>query len=403
VGLGAAFYLLEPRARRLQGALAGLSTGRLYELAYAGTLDGARALTALYMTGRTRDYIAYVLVAATLGVGAALVLTGLPPALPLGTLDPGPLIAVLVAVIGAAAAVRLRPLVAAILALGVTGYTISIVYLLLNAPDIAITQAVVETMSLILFLVAIAALAESDAGHPARRPLSDGAIALVAGAGATVLALLVENLSDLPRISAEFFAHAGEAGGKNVVNLVIVDFRGWDTMGEISVLAIAALGIVALAPWRAPGRRQLRGRRGSAPREAAEPDLGMTSLILRTIARIASPLIVAYAVLLWATGHYGPGGGFVAGLMLAAALILRAEAFGAHLLARRWDRLMAAGLLIAAGSAVAPLAVGAPLLDHVLLHVGRYELASSLIFDLGVLCLVAGAVMAALRSLAEAA
>ena len=401
VGVGAAVYVLAPHAQRLRHALAWLSSGRLYELVYAGTLEGARALTARYMTGRTRDYIAYVLSAAALGTGAALVLTGLPPALPLGTLDPDPLIAVLVAVIGAAAAVRLRSLVAAILALGVTGYTISIVYLLLNAPDIAITQAVVETMSLILFLVAIAALAESDTGHPARRPFADSVIALVAGAGTTVLALLVENLSSLPRIAEEFFAHAGEAGGKNVVNLVIVDFRGWDTMGEISVLAIAALGIVALAPWRAPGQRRERNRR-AAPRGAADPDLGMTSLILRTIARAVSPLIVAYAALLWATGHYGPGGGFVAGLMLAAALILRAEAFGGHLLARRWDRLMAAGLLIAAGSAVAPLAVGAPLLDHVLLHVGRYELASSLIFDLGVLCLVAGAVMAALRSLVEA-
>ncbi|MDR7421914.1 MAG: proton-conducting transporter membrane subunit [Armatimonadota bacterium] len=398
--LGAGFYALAPVALRLRGALAPLSTGRLYERGYDATLAGARVLTAAYMTGRTRDYIAYILAAAALGVGATLALTGLPPALPPGALEAGPLIAVLVAAAAAAAAVRLRLLVAAILALGVAGYAISIVYLLLNAPDIAITQAVVETMSLILFLVAITALAASDAGHPARRPPADGIIALAAGVGAAVLALLVENVSDLPRIAAEFFAHAGEAGGKNVVNLVIVDFRGWDTMGEISVLAIAALGIIALAPWREAGERRARGRKGEP---TAEPDLGMTSPILRTIARLASPLIVVYAVLLWATGHYGPGGGFVAGLMLAAALILRAEAFGPHLLARRWDRLMAVGLLIAAASAVAPLAVGAPLLDHILLHVGRYELASSLIFDLGVLCLVAGAVMAAVRSLVEAA
>ncbi len=228
--------------------------------------------------------------------------------------------------------------------------------------------------------------------------LVDAAIALAAGGAIAVLAAMVENVSALPRVATEFFAHAAEAGGKNVVNLVVVDYRGWDTMGEISVLAIAALGIMALAQRRLGRVRKFGG--GAA--QPAVDDSPMTSVILQTIARVAAPIIAVYALLLWATGHYGPGGGFVGGLMMASAFILRVEAFGVGL-ARRWDMLMVIGLVLAAGSAVVPLLTGAPLLDHVLIHIAGREFASSLIFDLGVLCLVTGAVMSAVRALVEGA
>ncbi len=403
---GFAALALAPRFIGLGRPLAWASSGLAYDRLYQATLHGSKRLTGWYMTGRARDYYAYVILFAVALLGYGIASTGIviPPSV--GGVEPGPLISVAIAIIAALAAARLGLLVAAILALGVTGYSISVVYLLLSAPDIAITQAVVETISLILFLVALTALARAEPDQQPR-PISDAGLAVAAGGISIIVAGMIENVSRLPRVAEQFIAHAGEAGGKNVVNLVVVDFRGWDTMGEISVLAIAALGIMALAPWRrrhpATAHGSARGSRHTArvPPHAAEAP--MSSVILRTVASVVSPIIIAYAVLLWATGHYGPGGGFVAGLMFAAAMVLRAEAFGIRRLDRRWDLLMIAGLLLAVGSAAAPLAVGAPLLEHTLLVIGSRTFASSLIFDLGVFCLVAGATLTAVRSLSEAA
>ncbi len=408
VALGLLLVWGQPWAIRLGALLSPLSAGRLYEKLYGGTLAGAKALTGVYMTGQLRDYLVYVTLTAVALVSAVL-FQARPLALPsLTALEWGPSIAVLVAVAAALAAARVRLLLAAVLALGAAGYSISLVYLLLSAPDIAITQAVIETIALVLFLVAIAALAKTDVGHPHRRPLIHLGVALAAGTISAAMAYAVAGVSHLPRVSAEFFEHAAEAGGMNVVNLVIVDFRGWDTMGEITVLAIAALGIMALAPWRdrqAPGatRAGQVERTGRRPARKTAHIPPMSSPVLCTVAAVASPMIVAYALLLWATGHYGPGGGFVGGLMVSAALLLRSQAFGAELLARRWDFLMAAGLLLAGASEAVPLVAGAPLLQHTLLTAAGLKLPSSLIFDAGVLLLVTGTVMAAARSLVEAA
>ncbi|MDR7518842.1 MAG: proton-conducting transporter membrane subunit [Armatimonadota bacterium] len=401
VALGAALFGAQDRAQRIREGLPWLSAGRLYDALYAGTLRAASGLTSLYMTGRLRDYLIYITGATVVLIVAGLARTGIAAPLWPQDLQLGPALAVLVAIGAAVAAARLPMLVASILALGVAGYTVGLIYLLLSAPDIAMTQVVIETVSLVLFLVAITALGRSDAGHPPRRPGLDGLTAVAAGAVSAAMAAMVASPSALPRVSEAFFAHAAEAGGRNVVNLVIVDFRGWDTMGEITVLGIAAVGIMALAPWR----RRARGvpaPPGRSPGNSGQ-EAPMTSLILRTVATVASPAIALFALMLWATGHYSPGGGFVAGLMVAAAVALRAQAFGAHLLARRWDRLMAFGLLLAGGSAAVPLVAGKPLLQHTLLTVGSAKFASSLIFDAGVLCLVAGTVLAAVRSLVEAA
>ncbi|MGH2372559.1 MAG: hydrogen gas-evolving membrane-bound hydrogenase subunit E [bacterium] len=409
---GAVLFRLQAPAQRLATGASWASVGRLYDRLYAWTLDGAKSLTHFYLTGRLRDYLMYIMVTAMALVVFGLARTGVTARISPADLEAGPVIAVVVALSASIAAVRSRLLLGAVLALGAAGYSVSLIYLLLSAPDIAITQAVIETVSLVLFLVAIAALAKSDPGYPQPRPMTDGPMALVAGGVSAVLAAMVANLSNLPRIADAFFTHAAEAGGKNVVNLVIVDFRGWDTMGEISVLVIAALGIIALAPWRTPAAALNSGHAGpvgpTMPRSRSHrreihEEAPMTSLILRTIARIVSPVIVMYALLLWATGHYGPGGGFVAGLMVAGSIVLRAQAYGTDRLVRRWDVVMAIGLLLAAGSAAVPLAFGQPLLQHTLLAVGSLGLPSSLIFDMGVLWVVTGSVMSAVRSLVEAA
>jgi NADH:ubiquinone oxidoreductase subunit 5 (subunit L)/multisubunit Na+/H+ antiporter MnhA subunit len=388
---GGALFAGWPHGRRILERTGWLSTGKLYDLAYASTLRGARALTAAYMTGRLRDYLIYVMVAGLGLLVAGLARTGLGVPIDLAGLAPAETLTVLVAIAASLAAIRLRLLVGAILALGVAGYSVSLIYLFLSAPDIALTQVVIETVSLVLFVVALTDLGRLDAGAAPRRAAAEGATVLAAGAVVAALALMVAHIADVPRVAASFFANAERAGGTNVVNLVIVDFRGWDTMGEISVLAIAALGIMALT---SSGRAVRAGR--------ARTEAPMTSVILQTVARVAAPLIVFLALRMWATGHYGPGGGFVAGLLVAGAVTLLALAFGPDRLARRWDVVMAAGLLLAVGSGAAPLLVGAPPLQHTLVYAGPVKLASSLVFDFGVLLLVAGTVLAAVRALVGA-
>ena len=394
LAVGAVFVARQEHARNLASSLPWISAGRLYESLYTGTLQGAKALTGLYMTGRLRDYLVYILVTTVALVAYGLARTGAHLPLTPAGLGPGEALSVLVAMAAAVAAVRLRLLLGSILALGVAGYSVSLIYLLLSAPDIAVTQAVIETISLVLFIIALSALSKVEDGSSPRRPAADAVVALATGGLAAVLALMVSDLSPLPRIADSFFANAAKAGGTNVVNLVIVDFRGWDTMGEISVLAIAALGIMAMAPWRTNGAPVTSGAVGDPP---------MTTVILRTVSHIAFPIIILFALRLWWTGHYGPGGGFVGGLMVAAAISLQAMTQGAGLLARRWDWLMASGLLLAVGSGIVPLAAGAPALQHTVVYLGSVKLASSLIFDMGVLLLVTGTVMAAVRSLVEAA
>jgi multicomponent Na+:H+ antiporter subunit A len=391
---GAALFAVRALIIKTVGEAGWLSAGRAYEWLYAGTLQTAKAFTGLYMTGRLRDYLVLIMIAALAGLAYGLARTGLPVGLSLAGLDPGEAISILVAIAASVAAVRLKLLLGAVLALGVAGYSVSLVYLLLSAPDIAMTQVAIETVSIVLFLVALTALGQTHGDARSRQPLSDGLIAAATGGVSVALALMVADIASVPRIAASFFANAAQAGGTNVVNLVIIDFRGWDTMGEISVLGIAALGIMAMAPWRPRGVPDGRTNAREYP--------AMTSLILRTVTAFVAPIIIVFALRLWWTGHYGPGGGFVGGLMVAAALSLLALEGGAAVLVRRWDWLMALGLALAVGSAIVPMLFGYSPLQHTVVY-WPIKLASSLIFDLGVLLLVTGTVMAAIRSLVEAA
>jgi NADH:ubiquinone oxidoreductase subunit 5 (subunit L)/multisubunit Na+/H+ antiporter MnhA subunit/multisubunit Na+/H+ antiporter MnhB subunit len=395
LGLGGGLFALQERVIRLVRHAPWLSAGLAYDALYAAVLRVAGSLTGAYMTGRLRSYLMYIMTAASVLLAYGLWRTGVRVSPAVAALDFGQGLSVLVAIAASLAAVRLRLLLGSILALGVAGYSVSLIYLLLSAPDIAMTQAVIETVAVVFFVVALTALGKADERQVlVRRAAGDGLMAVVAGGLAAVLALMISQVSALPRISDAFFARAAEAGGSNVVNLVILDFRGWDTVGEISVLGIAALGIMALAPWKAPAARPAARAAGGAP--------GMNSLILQTVTTVAAPLIVLFAARLWWTGHYGPGGGFVAGLMVAASVVLVALQKGARVLARRWDRLIALGLVLAVGSAAVPLIFGHPLLKHTVVF-WPIKLPSSLVFDLGVLLLVTGSVLAAVRSLVEAA
>lgn len=135
----------------------------------------------------------------------------------------------------------------AVAALGVAGYGVALIYLLFGAPDLAMTQFLTESLTVILFVLAFYHLPHFTQLSPPRSRLRDLVVALMAGGVMTVLALTVLGVPLYPTISGYFVENAVPAAhGRNIVNVLLVDFRGIDTLGEITVLAIAAIGVYAL-------------------------------------------------------------------------------------------------------------------------------------------------------------
>lgn len=231
---------------------------------YDGILAGldrlSRWMVRVHMTGLLRDYIAYILLVVFLGIGLAAAASGAAFDL---RLDLAPMTfveAVVIALIiaGAIAVAAFRHRLAAIVALSIVGLMVSFLYVQLRAPDLALTQLMVESISTVLILLAVRYLPplpkEQDT---ARRKAAD--IALAAGAGALVafLALMTNANRLFPSISQYFVENSKPlGGGSNIVNVILVDFRGVDTMGEITVLGIAALSVYALVTLR----QRTRGR-----------------------------------------------------------------------------------------------------------------------------------------------
>ncbi len=184
-------------------------------------------------------------------------------------------------------------------------------------------------------------------------------------------------------ISRFFLEHAyAEGGGHNVVNVILVDFRGFDTLGEISVLAIVArVGVRAVAAFPAGGRehRRTAAQRQRSALDAAQPDRGVDHslsdylTIPGLIIQLLSPVILLFGVHLFLRGHDLPGGGFAAGITASVALILLYMARGArwveaHLrvLPVRW---IGVGLLLAVGTGLGSLVFGHPFLTSHFQHV----------------------------------
>jgi multicomponent K+:H+ antiporter subunit A len=214
----------------------------------------------------------------------------------------------------------------------------------------------------------------------------------------------------LPETISSFFVRNAwpEGGGTNVVNVIIVDFRGFDTLGEISVLGVVALSVYALLRRFRPARESLgapRMREGHGSAAFAE-DLLVPSVIMRLL----FPAILALVLFLLLRGHNLPGGGFAAGLTLAIAVILQYMAGGTRWaesrLAIRPLRWIGSGLLLAAITGAAALLFAHPFLTshaaHAVLPIlGEVHLPSAFFFDLGVFALVVGATGLILIALAH--
>lgn len=359
----------------------------------------ARFTDALANGGLQRSLLWLVL--AALAAGAAPWLLGSPAALAWPAPQPLPLLGWglwLVLVACTLWTLRLyRQRLLAVIVLGGAGLMVSLAFVFLSAPDLALTQLLVEMVSLVLLLLALHYLpARSPPERAPARRARDAAVALLAGAGVAALAYQMMTRPHAT-ISGELLERAlPEAWGRNVVNVILVDFRGFDTFGEITVFAVAALIVHALL------------RRARLAPEKRMPGPPVKLPVPADLAQILFPLTLTVSVFLFLRGHNAPGGGFIAGLVLAVPLLVQYVIQGAASVESRFGfdyvRGIGIGLLIAAAGGLGALAFARPFLtsghlDLALPLIGPLSLASALVFDTGVYVVVFAGAMLALSML----
>ncbi|MAD53403.1 MULTISPECIES: monovalent cation/H+ antiporter subunit A [unclassified Idiomarina] len=299
-------------------------------------------------------------------------------------------------VAGFATAVLHRHRFIMLMMLSVVGLVVSLSFAHFSAPDLAMTQLVVEVVSIILMVLALFFMpqktARASTGH---RVFRDILIAsLIGGIVATLNYGILT--SDFETISDFFIANAKTGGGgTNVVNVILVDFRGFDTLGEITVLAIAAAGIHKLL-------NKLKPFMPSSDIDGRPWHRIKHPLMLTNVANLILPMAMVVAVYIFLRGHNLPGGGFIAGLIAASAMILQYIANGVDWVKERFNvnyqSLMSFGVMIAALTGVGSWFFDRPFLTSWFTYlkwplVGKFEFATALLFDLGVFLTVIGATM----------
>ncbi|MCR6663364.1 MAG: monovalent cation/H+ antiporter subunit A [Luteimonas sp.] len=280
----------------------------------------------------------------------------------------------------------------ALIVIGAVGLMVSAAFALMSAPDLALTQLLVEMVTIALFMMALNYLPKQSkqARTPFRR-WRDALISIVAGVGVAALtyAMLV---SPSQTISGEMLARAlPEAYGANVVNVILVDFRGFDTFGEITVFAVAALVVHALLRW------------ARLKPDEVMPGPPVQLPIPADLTQLLFPLALTVSIYLFLRGHNAPGGGFIAGLAIAVPVLIKYVLQGARAVEATFGfdylRGIGLGLIIAAIGGLGSLLFGLPFLTsgHVDLDlpvIGHLPLASALVFDTGVYVVVfAGALL----------
>jgi multicomponent K+:H+ antiporter subunit A len=419
----------DPAAPLLQG----LDGKRLFENTLARASFAARRLVRWLGTRRLQPQLfAMLLIAGLAGLGSALIVPltwgdrARVPATPEFVLL---WVIAGACAIGAANQAKFHRL-AALTMLSVVGLALCITFAWFSAPDLALTQLAVEVVTLVLFLLGLRWM-------PKRREVDDPriatrtwwrrrrdlvlAVAIGVGLSALSYALLTRHA---PQSISPFFIDKAlaEGGGANVVNVMLVDFRAFDTLGEITVLGIVAITVFALLRRFRPAAEVVDPTEQQQTSAAAAggdlidrdgdrvahlpPYLEVPAALVRLLLPVAGLL----AFHLFMRGHNEPGGGFVAGLVVAIAFIAQYMVSGTrwvedrmHLVPQRW---IAVGLLIALATGLGSLALGHPFLTTHTAHVtwplvGEVHLPTAAIFDLGVFAVVVGATLLLLTSLAH--
>ena len=295
------------------------------EAAYRGTLRGTNAVadrvTAVAQPGSLPIYTGVILLTAAVVPGALLLSGSWWPGWPQLVEVPSHVpIAVLLIVLALAAAIVRRRFSGALF-LGMVGYSMAALFVAQGAPDLALTQVAIETLSTVLFVLVLRRLPDRfETTRGAGRRAVRIAIATVVGGIVFLFTLSAAGVHPATDVSDAMIAQAyPEGGGRNVVNVILVDIRGFDTLGEMTVLTAAAIGTVALA--RA-GRRP--GPAPPSPASAARRAILMTRLVTVEVSvRIVFAAVMVGSLWLLFAGHNQPGGGFVGGIVAGAAVSLR--------------------------------------------------------------------------------
>lgn len=401
---GVIVYALRAPLFAWQAQLPPMHARTAFERCYRQLASSARQILAMLDNASLQRYNALLLSFVVL-LGGWAYFSGPPfgirlPGQPADEAAVAALLTLLLGTLGATLLYRQRLL--ALLLVSVVGLVVALTFLRFSAPDLALTQFAVETGTIILMLLVLYYLPPQSAPKSSARRLSrDLLLALLAGGGLGLITLQML-AAPFETISGFYLQQSlPGGGGANVVNVILVDFRGFDTLGEITVLAMVALAshalldrLVLIAP-----AQDGDGRRWS---EEAHP------LFLAMLMRPLLPLALTVSVYLLLRGHHQPGGGFVAGLVSSVALIMQylgnGIAFAQPRLPHHPARLLALGLLLAAGIGVASWPFARPFLTSAHGHLqlpllGEVELASAMVFDLGVYIVVVTVVLTVLSGI----
>ncbi len=370
---------------------------------YNHLLDGlfslAGSLTRLLDTGSLQRMV-FLFILSALVLGAAGFLSGGSPLtgerVPLPVDGVSALAALGLAAAAVATVVMHRQRFVALILMGAVGLVVSLIFVKFSAPDLALTQLSVEVVTVVLLLLALYFLPKHQAEESSTaRRLQGGLLALMAGGGAAALTWAVLT-RPYQSIADYFLANSVPGGGGgNVVNVILVDFRGYDTLGEITVLALAGLGIYAMLD-----HLHLSGPERDADGRPWNWDAHPP--VMASLTRLLLPLALLVSVFILLRGHNLPGGGFIAGLITAVALIMQYLANGVawtqSRLPANMHPVIGAGLAIATLTGLASWLFGHPFLTSTFTHlhwpwVGEFELASAMAFDLGVYLVVVGATL----------
>ncbi|RDC51999.1 monovalent cation/H+ antiporter subunit A [Acinetobacter sp. RIT592] len=385
---------LDPKLGRLQGRV-------LFDLFLRNLLLNSRRFRRATENGKLQSYLLWIVIFTVGLVGFPL----LSNAVGTGTreLTHAPALAIILWLLLFSACWMLlwfhHERIKAVLISGAVGLVVTMVFIGFSAPDLALTQITVDVVTTVLLLMSLSLLPQLTPyeSSPTRR-WRDAIIALGGGLGIAAIAWLIMT-RDHNSISWFFLQQSIPlGGGTNVVNVILVDFRGFDTFGEITVLGIAAIGVLSLMDgMRAHGTTMTQGltyRFNPSP------------LMLRITASWILPVALVVSLYIFLRGHNLPGGGFIAGLVTSLALIIQYIAVGQdkteQLLGAKSGRLyeiwIGIGLTIAGLTGIAAWFWSRPFLTSAHIYVsppiiGEMHLASAALFDVGVYVTVVGATM----------
>lgn len=419
------------KQRRGVPLLQGLDGKRLFERVMALASNGARRLALRLSTRRLQPQLFAMLLIATLaGVASSLIVPlswgdrARVPATPEFVLM---WVVAGACAIGAAYQAKFHRL-AALTMLGVVGLALCITFAWFSAPDLALTQLAVEVVTLVLFLLGLRWLPQrreqDDERARARgrwRRRRDLLLAVVFGVCLSALSFALLTRHAPLSISPFFLAEAlPRGGGTNVVNVMLVDFRAFDTLGEITVLSIVGLTVYALLRRFRPARETVeptaQQQEAAAGADLADPDADGDGYlppyleVPAVLVRLLLPVAGLFAFHLFMRGHNEPGGGFVAGLVLATAFIAQYMVSGTRWVEARMElmpaRWIAVGLLVALVTGGGALMLGYPFLTTYTGHVtwplvGEVHLPTAALFDLGVFAVVVGSTLLLLTAIAH--